>query len=133
MADTATDPVREMTGIDLDKAVADHVLGLDVANLVSMPVSCPDGIAACGVYHCAPHWPNGVRFPSYSSDFATAWAAIIPKVKSWLFSRRQLFLKELQLQSALPSGELVAWPDLLLYLNATMICRAAVIAARADL
>jgi hypothetical protein len=70
----------------------------------------------------APHTDN------YPVDFKAAWQVFTYICNNWLYSKRKKFFDALQDQARLPSGDLAAWPDVLVVLVDKMpeaICKAA--------
>lgn len=62
---------------ELDKLVADRIMGFDVSTLVSLPVSCPDKNPGCLTRHSDLHFLNGMPLPRYSSELVAAWQVLV--------------------------------------------------------
>ena len=70
---------------EIDASVA-NALGLDTSSLISIPVSCPDGIPGCPVLHTDLVWSTGIFLPHYSTSNTDALKAldeIIIKHPGW--------------------------------------------------
>ena len=62
-----------------------------------------------------------------STNIAQTWQVLKKIKKSWLFSRRQAFLKTLQCEISKEylEYEVINWPDLIFFITPLAICKAA--------
>lgn len=73
----------------------------------------------------------GTGFPEYSTNISSAWEVFMSMKTRLLFSKRQMFMKELQRLASKDKlqaeDSLIAFPDVFWYITPEIICKAALL------
>lgn len=103
-------------GRELDALVEEHVLGNKV-KWVQDSSTDPYPISGECEY----------IIEHFSTEISAAWE-VVEKIKTMLFSKRNRFLKEIQIMTKEDSDYCMAWPDVFWTITPERICKAALLA-----